>query len=873
MGSRYSKGPIRKDARPLLPATWEELIALDRYLGVHHVLFLRDISELQAWLPTKDVLSAKRVFTFPLCALDLLAAFSLLQHSASASKKLEFVGHLLKNGPECNKSELMIAMGYAVRGIARLKGLQSVPDAQLRFLANQVFGPEAQLPWAVVVPKLLVLPDIVYFLSDLDMVAMDSLESLIGEQAHLMKDLAHVEHDLAVLEHTQARQLHHVFSVDLHGWLFHTGFDLHRAVASSSRRTPQTPIQINIDACARQIFKAFQPETKAANSSGSKRSLAAIEAKRSFREPDELINFLFSISDGTVQLPLAEARVILDDLPKDQLERVLCSDLLRWFKHWAYDQNHRGHSAFDHDPLWKHAAKSVAALGKRVVDGWDRLRSALSMGGGKPATRLRMDEAQYSVVAHVEPPKQPPLEPKKDGLGARLFVEFYDPLPEETMQDDAPAAQILEVGFPTALSVEVLVWRDVTGIAVFAKAKNIMGVVEAAVDRLALLLSEFLNDYNVLEGFAGLYQRATVNVMHGLREHSVVDVHTTAIASDKYYLRVTFLSHRNLAMELQDICQAPLRDVVDKFHCQVVLGPSLQDLISHAKQTLELFRSSFDSKHPGALEDILRLLFARYDRDASGILELDEINALQQSRGIGVVANEADLRDLLEAEGLQDGPKVGLTFPAFVESFGKYSGVYDSVRQLGGLNNILHGSLSCVLAVNRHWMTHLEANAAPSVWRATLLKWTLLFAQHLTDVTAELSFPDALAGVRFCAPWLAECPILETPYWLVKQLYDLETLIWNSHSESHTADEIGCINLVCAAKSSFAKLEHQRSAKQQPSAAETFEMESMRKFLELHPVLEASVCGLQQVSIVTRTAALHLELDHFALAKCAKTSP
>ena len=43
------------------------------------------------------------------------------------------VGHLLKNGPDCNKPELLIAMGYVVRGVARLKGLPTVPDATLQF--------------------------------------------------------------------------------------------------------------------------------------------------------------------------------------------------------------------------------------------------------------------------------------------------------------------------------------------------------------------------------------------------------------------------------------------------------------------------------------------------------------------------------------------------------------------------------------------------------------------------------------------------------------------------------------------------------------------------------------------------------------------
>ena len=91
MGGRYSKGPIRKDARPLLPAAWDELVALERWLSINNVLFVTDLATLQAWMPTKDVGAAKRVFTYPFCALDLLGAFALLQHGAPTTRKLECV--------------------------------------------------------------------------------------------------------------------------------------------------------------------------------------------------------------------------------------------------------------------------------------------------------------------------------------------------------------------------------------------------------------------------------------------------------------------------------------------------------------------------------------------------------------------------------------------------------------------------------------------------------------------------------------------------------------------------------------------------------------------------------------------------------------
>ncbi|KDO32228.1 hypothetical protein SPRG_02706 [Saprolegnia parasitica CBS 223.65] len=107
------------------------------------------------------------------------------------------------------------------------------------------------------------------------------------------------------------------------------------------------------------IFKCYNAESRPEVGSGAKKHVVALEAKRGFRHPEDFAAFLATISDGAVQLPLAEASAILQALPRDQLERIFCSDMIRWFKRWAYVQNHRGHVAFDQTPLWKHAAKSI----------------------------------------------------------------------------------------------------------------------------------------------------------------------------------------------------------------------------------------------------------------------------------------------------------------------------------------------------------------------------------------------------------------------------------------------------------------------------------------------------------------------------------
>ncbi|KDO32229.1 hypothetical protein SPRG_02707 [Saprolegnia parasitica CBS 223.65] len=221
---------------------------------------------------------------------------------------------------------------------------------------------------------------------------------------------------------------------------------------------------------------------------------------------------------------------------------------------------------------------------------------------------------------------------------------------------------------------------------------------------------------------------------------------------------------------------------------------------------------------------------------------------------------------------LDGASSTGLSWQAFLSHYTTYGGVYDGVQQLGGLDNLLHGSISWVLAINRHWLLHLEANAAASVWRNRFLKWSLLLTQYLTDVTLELSFPSALSCARYFWPRIKNWPILEAPYWLANQLYDLSTLFWHAHTEPHTTDQAGCLNLLCAAKSSLSKLGHMRSSEQHALASETLEMESIRKFLEAYPALEAAVCGVQQLSVVTRPASFKVELEHCVVAK-AKSCP
>ncbi|RHY34920.1 hypothetical protein DYB32_000557 [Aphanomyces invadans] len=194
-----SKGPIRRDVRQFLPTSWDDLLFLERWAASRSVHFIRDKATLIEWFGPKrrqDVSDAvdsrKDYFTFPV------------------------------------KAELLIAMYFGVRGIAKLKGSKLPQDKALRYIVNStfrsawyqltcvddadVFDTASAMDWAVVIQKLMAVPDVVYFLSDLDMVRrktvpethrddqvlVENLETLIADQLHAMKELAAIEYEIGV---------------------------------------------------------------------------------------------------------------------------------------------------------------------------------------------------------------------------------------------------------------------------------------------------------------------------------------------------------------------------------------------------------------------------------------------------------------------------------------------------------------------------------------------------------------------------------------------------------------------------------------------------------------------------------------------------
>ncbi|OQS02147.1 hypothetical protein THRCLA_05453 [Thraustotheca clavata] len=718
-------------------------------------------------------------------------------------------------------------MSYAVRGIARLKGHHSSPENSLRHIVNHVFGSEKHLPWNTVVQKLVVLPDVVYFLADLDMVTMDSLETLIGEQCHLMKDLANIELKLAKLNTMKSIKLQEDEQVQLHGWLFETLFQMHVATNSSNVHPP-TPMQLKIEECCRQIFKVYNSDKSNTKKGGKPRNIASLEVKRSFKAPDELIKFLHDISDGTICVNSSQALEIIDNIEKDQLERVACSDMVRWFKQWANLQNHRGNLLFDQAPLWKHAASTR----------WDNIYDKRTIYSSKsPSAALGMDEAQYSVRIDIGGAKtNTPIVP----LSWKVIVDFINSQgrSEQEIVLEYPQLQILDVGYPIALSIELLLWRSVN---------------EATAERIANLLSEFLNDFNVLEGLESLYQSATVKVVRAVREHT--DDATTMIATDKFYLQINLLSHRNFITQLEELFQAPLSSIFEKFRCEINLNQSLMDLYEHAQNIFTTFTEAASSVE--VKEMLLRQLFNRYDENQSGALELEEVNALLHSLGCDVVPNQDDFEEFFSGEK-------SIKFDEFVSTFTTNKEVNDYIEQLGGMNNILSGNISIILGLNQWYFHQLLTTTTPSIWRNRGLKMIWFLAQNLTDCSLELIFPSMVA----CADYLGlNLPCLKTPFWMIKQLHDIQTLFWNVHEVPHSVDQMNCNNLICAAKSSFSKLEHQVSSKQQHSAEETFEMESLRKYLELYPLLQSAICGIQQISIVSRSVLITLLFHHFVIPK------
>ncbi|RLO00987.1 hypothetical protein DYB28_002012, partial [Aphanomyces astaci] len=209
-----SKGPIQRDVRPFLPTAWDELMSLERWATSRNLHFIRDKATLVEWFGPKrrqDVVDAvdrrKDFFAFPLCVNDFLAGFALVQQ-APVLRKFEctatttyflyrlwitlraiVISKLANTGAMCSKPELLLAMWFGVRGIAKLKGSKLPPDKALRCIANNVLNSKPSLDWAAVIQKLMVVPDVVL---------VENLETLIADQLHGMKQLAAIEYEIGV---------------------------------------------------------------------------------------------------------------------------------------------------------------------------------------------------------------------------------------------------------------------------------------------------------------------------------------------------------------------------------------------------------------------------------------------------------------------------------------------------------------------------------------------------------------------------------------------------------------------------------------------------------------------------------------------------
>ncbi|RHY93315.1 hypothetical protein DYB37_000546 [Aphanomyces astaci] len=186
---------------------------------------------------------------------------------------------------------------------------------------------------------------------------------------------------------------------------------------------------------------------------------------------------------------------------------------------------------------------------------------------------------------------------------------------------------------------------------------------------------------------------------------------------------------------------------------------------------------------------------------------------------------------------------------------------------LGCLNDILHGTLSVATSLNRHALSKLQTFfASCSPLHNIAAKWGLFTALQLTDVSMELTFPNAMACLRFLWPH-ARCPLLEVPGWLAAVVADLRSLLSTQHTHMD-ASPSSCVNLLCAIETSLQRYMTQQAtgskaaiASVEPSIALT--MQTIEKFRDAWQMWESSVCGLQQLMLSNRDVACRVELDHF----------
>ncbi|KAF0712459.1 hypothetical protein AaE_012015, partial [Aphanomyces astaci] len=722
----------------------------------------------------QDVVDAvdrrKDFFAFPLCVNDFLAGFALVQQ-APVLRKFEctatttyflyrlwitlraiVISKLANTGAMCSKPELLLAMWFGVRGIAKLKGSKLPPDKALRCIANNVLNSKPSLDWAAVIQKLMVVPDVVFFLCDLDMVLVENLETLIADQLHGMKQLAAIEYEIGVAaglswvavvckatRNTTTAQSDPSpcdYAIPpppprrpVLEWLGLSS-NLRTTTSSGQSKRVQVP---NVDKCCRRIQNAF----KAANTptSDSTRTLSLETSLRfNVRRLQELV---LMATENSIAMSDVEAEHHLEHFSKDQLERIACSDMLRWFKQWAADQNR------ETPPKWQIAATSCVDICRSASSWWRRLVSSVrdTFGkGGQPSVEQRHDvidleapqESNYSFLVHIEAPRSTPFQGRpdeattttstNDHAAATLSCrfEFKEKAADDKHPSTAPNSvdildqmqldddEVLETGFPMAFTMEFLLWKSVT-----------------------------------------------VSIVYGYREHATKSMPQTA--SDKYYLRMTFLMRHSVFGDVESALHDKLQNLFQTLHFELTLENSFDELLAYSTSAAAAMMTSLwpphaPDHHENDTTSLVQHLFQRMDSNGDGELSLDEVNAFQQSMDQSVLGTAAQYQHLIASNNLPHNPQTGnLTAPgldAYFEKFGGLQSAYQSLH-IGCLNDILHGTLSVATSLNRHALSKLQTFfASCSPLHNIAAKWGLFTALQLTDVSMELTFPNAMACLR-----------------------------------------------------------------------------------------------------------------------------
>ncbi|KAH9061483.1 hypothetical protein Ae201684P_020819 [Aphanomyces euteiches] len=423
MGSRFSKGAIRRKIRPWIPTSWEELIVLERWAAMHKLMFVKDATMLKKWFKSirqhDDSQSPMNdLFHFPVSVNDILAGFCLLQQ-APTTRKFTFISNLLKIGDKCNKEEVLIAMCMAVRGISLLKGIPLPPEKALRVVVNGVYGNAHEFEWPYVVERLVIVPDVVYFLSDLDMVTVASLENLIADQREAMRELATIEYDIEVLRE----------------------FIPHLQLKATMNLT---------------IDHAFE------------------------------YSAVSGIAEGNYKWSFSKAGTILNDMPKDQFDKIACSDFIRWFKQWSTIQPRQALSK------WQLAAHQMVEICASAISSWNKVVSSIQRQMNVEKSELldqreeqpcennaeMLEDSNISLLIHVgesnrskktyirsdysDPDEELECRIKfnvKSTDNDTVDAAPLDVLDQMHLDDD----QILETGFPMAFSLEFFLRKDITG--------------------------------------------------------------------------------------------------------------------------------------------------------------------------------------------------------------------------------------------------------------------------------------------------------------------------------------------------------------------------------------------------------------------------